>query len=225
MKKILLALFLFCVAVPAFAQSTSGTTSTRKFGFSLIPESFDTLGNQGDIFYIDSADHNYVTRDAIGASGAYLYSNGIVPSWRVADEQVRLAADTSTTGQTLVGSPLQFAVGANQTWQFQISVYDSSSSAAGDEFGWLLPSSGTVVSLGIGQANATAATAAIFDIITASATAGTASNTAGGYSLYTASGTVTTGATAGNVVFEFLKVTSGKAILKAGSVLVARRIS
>ena len=223
MKKLLIALFLFCLAVPAFAQSTSGTTQTRKFGFSLIPESFDTLGNQGDVFYIDSANHNYVTRAAIGASGAYLYSNGIVPSWRVADEQVRLTADTATTGQALIGSPLQFAVGANQTWAFQISVYDSSSSAAGDEFGWLLPSSGTVVSTGWAQT--TGATAGTFDIIKASATAGVANATAGGYAVYTASGTITTGATAGAIVFQFLKVTSGTAILKAGSVLTARRIS
>lgn len=131
-------------------------------------------------------------------------------------------ADSSTTGQALTSSGLTFAVGANQVWQFEVAIYDSSSSSAGVKFGYAIPSGATIASLGWGQT--TGATAMTTDIIAATATAGTAVTTAAGYGSYKAAGTVTTSSTTGNVVFEYLKATSGTAIIKAGSLIRAYRV-
>ncbi len=148
------------------------------------------------------------------------------PTWTILGTSagITLGADSSTTGQTLTNSGLSFAVGTSQTWQFEVCVYDSSSSTAGIEFGYALPTGATIVSMGEGFT--TGATAVGADIITASATSGVAVATAAGYSLYRASGIITTDGThAGNAVFQYLKVTSGTAILKAGSYIIFRRIS
>lgn len=140
---------------------------------------------------------------------------------------VILAADTSTTGQALVGTPLQFAVGVSQTWAYKIVIIDSSSSSAGIEFGFAIPTGATINSLGQGET--TSATATTYDIIRAGATAGTAVATVASgasYSGYTTSGTITTDGThTGNIILQFLKVTSGTAIIKAGSYIIAWRVS
>jgi hypothetical protein len=222
MKKILFALLLF---VPLFAATSHA--QNRMFPMIVDPaEANDTLGNQGDLFYIDSVNHNWLTRRAIGASGQVLWSNGIIPSWRTNTITVRQSADTSTTGQTLLGTQLLFAVGANQTWAFHVVILDSSSSAAGIKFGYAIPTSATITTVGSGQD--TTVLQHISDNIIAGATAGTAvscAQTATPYADYKADGTVTTGSTAGNVVVEFLKATSGTAIVKAGSYIIAWRIS
>ncbi len=141
-----------------------------------------------------------------------------------ATAKVRLSADTSITGQSLTGTPLKFPVGVSQVWEFEVGIYDSSSSAAGVKFGWSIPTNATIVSLGFGQTSGV--TAFTSDIITAGATAGAANATAGGYSWYRATGTITTDASnSGTVILQFLKVTSGTAIVKAGSYIIARRIS
>lgn len=134
---------------------------------------------------------------------------------------VYLANDTAITEQTLTGTPLQYRVGAGQTWQFEAVVYDSSSSSAGVEFGYFVTGAGSVTS--IGEAQSTGSTATKYDIITADSTAGSATATAAGYALYVAHGTVVT-TNAGKVVLTFLKATSGTAILKAGSYIKAQRI-
>ena len=259
MKKVLLPLLFLCLASGAFAQTI------RVFKLGVNSEASDTLGKQGDMLYIDSVNHNYMTRIAAGANGALLMSNGVIPVYSTATYpftttinqilyssaanaivglatvngsvlttsaggvptwmgfyNIRLAADTLTTGQALIGTPLQFAVGANQVWQFEVAVLDSSTSAPGVEYGITVPASGTVVSVGGGQT--TGATAWTTDIIRTSATAGVANATAAGPAYYQTQGTITTGATTGNVVFDFLKVTSGTAAIKAGSYISAWRI-
>jgi len=137
-----------------------------------------------------------------------------------------LTKDTSTTGQTLIGTPLQVTAGAYQTWTFDVTIEDSSSSSGGISFGWLLPSGATIYSCGIGQTTSVAAVS--FDNIIASATAGSVVSTAASgaaYAGYTCRGRFTTGATAGAVVFEFLKGTSGTAILKKNSIATFKRVS
>lgn len=134
--------------------------------------------------------------------------------------------DTSTTGQSLVGTQLQFAIPASQTWAFEIVVFDSSSISTGLKAGFAIPTSATIASYGRGQT--TGVTAFTSDVILAGATAGVAFSTVATgatYSGYVANGTVTSSTTAGNVIFEFLKATSGTAIIKAGSYLIAWRIA
>ncbi len=136
-------------------------------------------------------------------------------------------ADTSTTGQTLLGTKMQFAVGVSQTWAFRVVVLDSSSSSAGIKVGFAIPTGATISSFGQGQT--TGVTAFTSDVILAGATAGAAFSTVATgatYSGYIANGTITTDGThSGTVIFEFLKATSGTAIIKSGSHIIAWRLS
>lgn len=139
---------------------------------------------------------------------------------------VNLAADTATTGQSLIGTPLQFAMGISQTWQFTGWLFVTSSTATGVETGVTVPTGATLVAYSYGGTSA--ATAFRADSIGASATAtgayATAAGTGGTFILI--NGTVKTDGThAGNAVIDFLKATSGTATVKAGSYIIARRVS
>lgn len=218
MKKILFTL-LFCVfTASAFAQSVPSNSYNPRYVRFMAGDS----GQNARVVL----DTGFAPLSAIvgGSNAASTYIGG--QSTSSAWSAIALTTkDTSTTGQTLIGTPLQFTVGANQVWAFEVAFADSSSSGAGIEYGITAPSGATFISVGGGQT--TGPTAWSADVLTASATAGVATATAATgatYAEYQTQGTITTGATAGAVIFDFLKVTSGKAIIKAGAYITAYRI-
>lgn len=146
------------------------------------------------------------------------------PSWKSLVQRVVLTADTLTTGQTLVGTPLQFAVADTQSYyQFEIAIIDTSSSAAGIKIGFAIPSGASIKAQCNGETSGV--TASSWDLISATATAGAAyqtQNATGG--MIVVRGIVKTGSTAGTVVLQFLKVTSGTAGILAKSYLTWGKI-
>ena len=140
--------------------------------------------------------------------------------------EVYLSADSATTVQSLVGSPLQIAIDTSQTWQFTAWLDATSSSNAGIEVGVTVPTGATLVAGAFG--NSTGATAFSSDTINASATATAAylTKTGGGGGQVVINGTVKTDAThSGSLMIDFLKATSGTATLKQGCYFRAIRTS
>lgn len=139
------------------------------------------------------------------------------PSWQALNSVVRLTADTTTTSQTLVGTPLQFSATDTQSYYwFDATIIDTSSTSAGIKLGVSLPSGGTIV----GEANGmtTGVTATLWDYISASATAGGVfTSVASIKGMIHVHGVVHIGSAAGSVMLEFLKVTGGTGALLAGS--------
>lgn len=137
---------------------------------------------------------------------------------------VVMSADSATTGQTLIGTPLQFTIGTTDVWDFDIYINPTNSGTNGTKVGILLPASATMSAQVMG--NTSGITAFTTDMITASNTASANFNT----STATADviwihGTVTGGGTAGAVVLQFYATTSGTATIKAKSYITAHRIS
>jgi hypothetical protein len=159
-----------------------------------------------------------------GSGGQTLTPNGANgPFWKTNSAVITLANDTLTTGQTLIGTPLQFnAVDTQATYEFEIYGFDTSSSIAGVKFGFAIPSGATIKARIFGEDSS--ATQSRWDVITASATASAAyftKNATNG--MFTIAGEVSIGSTAGNVIFEFLKNTSGTAGILKNSLLIWRR--
>ncbi len=170
-----------------------------------------------------SADPTYITLVPIanGGTNAATFS---AAQTNLGFAAVRMAADSATTGQTLIGTPLQFTIGATDIWDFDIYINPTNSGTNGTKVGILLPTSASVQAFCLG--NVATVVAFTTDIISASATAGANFNT----STATADviwihGTVAGGGTGGAVVLQFLATTSGTATIKAKSYLTAHRIS
>lgn len=168
------------------------------------------LGGKSQLYMVDTCK----------ISGQSLTSvAGADPIWKSAEIPVVLTADTLTTGQTLVGTPLQFNAADTQSYYwFRIGIIDTSSSAAGIKIGFSIPSGASIKAQCSGET--TGATASAWDLISAGGTAGVAyqtQNATGGMIWIT--GIVKTGSTAGAVIAQLLKVTSGTGGFLAKSIL------
>lgn len=231
MKKLLFTLLIFVLTVSVtLAQPTTWASSFTQHGL--------IVGNSGSQFNATSAgtlgqlmvsggstaDPTWLTQ---GTNGYVLVSSGsgANPSWKAMGNTVPLQNDTLTTGQTLIGTNYQFnAADTQSTYKIRIVGFDSSSSNAGLEVGFAIPSGATIkASL---KAQSTAVTAMTSDVIKAGATAtiafGTTTNLNNGW--FEIEGAVKTGSTAGLVIFQFLKVTSGTAGILNGTVLTWSKI-
>lgn len=229
MKKIFVILFL-CIAGIASAQPFGWTATPTAHGVIIgngnNPVNWTGAGATGSLLVSggNTADPNWLTQ---GTNGYILVSSGSGsnPTWKAMGNTLPLQNDTLTTGQALVGTPYQFnAADTQSTYKFRISGFDTSSSAAGIQVGFAIPSGATIkASL---KAQTTAATALTCDVIKAGATASvaiaTTINLNNGW--FEIEGTVKTGSTAGAVILQFLKVTSGTGGILNGTTLTWSKV-
>lgn len=228
MKKLIFLLLLLATGVNAqpFGWSLTPTAHSLIIGNGNNPINWTGTGTAGQLLVSggSSADPAWLTQ---GTNGYVLVSSGsgANPSWKAMGNTVPLQNDTLTTGQTLIGTNYQFnAADTQSTYKIRIVGFDSSSSNTGLEVGFSIPSGATIkASL---KAQTTAVTAMTSDYIKAGATAtiafGTTTNLNNGW--FEIEGTVKTGSTAGLVIFQFLKVTSGTAGILNGTVLTWSKI-
>ena len=159
-----------------------------------------------------------------GTSAQHLISAGAgyQPTW--VTSAVMLSADTSNATTSLVGTPLQFAVAANEVWSADYYITDSVSAATGLKFAIDIPTGATLYGYASGSKKSDTCG---FEIITTDATAGTAFTTyvpTTNYGTWTAHVTISNGSTAGNVILDFVKPTSGTAILKKYSYVILTKL-
>lgn len=222
MKKLLIFSLLLCAGTLR-AQNTTTNGGTGLIGLS--PWGILTGGAGGQ---------NPVVQVPTGTSGQILASGGssAAPSWETlvpianggtgfASSGKVLNADTATTGQALIGSPLQFTTTANQRYAISGNIIATSSAATGLKLGLRIPSGDTCYVTFNGtdtttlQSNVSAVTAdsgltAVYGQLNGTC-----------YIHYEG---IVSGPTAGAVIVGFLKGTSGTATLKQWSYLMWRRI-
>lgn len=231
MKKLIFILLLATLSFSdSFAQPTSWASSFTQHGLIIgnlgMPFNAMSAGVTGQIPVSggSTADPGWLGQ---GTNGYVLTSGGagVNPSWKAMGNALPLQNDTLTTGQSLIGTNYQFnAADTQSTYKFRISGFDTSSSAAGIEVGFAIPSGATIkASL---KAQSTAVTAFTSDVIKAGATAtvafGTTANLNNGW--FEIEGTVKTGSTAGAVILQFLKVTSGTGGILNGTTLTWSKV-
>jgi hypothetical protein len=141
--------------------------------------------------------------------------------------------DTSSTSTTLANDPdLVWAVAANEVWLVQAFLLIDSNGTAGYKCTWTVPSGGTMkwaglmdrAGAGIFWAGDTGSSPnALLDAAATQTYSSASAATIWGVQI---NGIVTIGATAGNVQFQFAQgAVSGTTITKAGSLLIAHRVS
>jgi hypothetical protein len=143
------------------------------------------------------------------------------------------AGDTSSTSTTLANDPdLVFAVAASEVWLVQAFLLIDSNATAGYKCTWTVPAGASMKwaapmdrsGAGIKWAGDTGASSEA--LLDATATQTYASPSAGSIWGVPINGIVTVSTTAGNVQFQFAQgVASGTTITKAGSLLIAHRVS
>lgn len=134
---------------------------------------------------------------------------------------VVLGADTATTGQALIGSPLQFTTVANQRYYVSGTTIATSSTAAGLKLGIRIPAGDT----GYFVFNGTDTTTLQPNVSAVTADSGLTAvyGQLNGTCYVTFTGIVS-GPTAGPVIEGFLKGASGTATLKQWSSLIWKRL-
>lgn len=135
-------------------------------------------------------------------------------------------ADSSFTSQTLATTGVSLAIGANETWWYDYYAVDSSSTALGGKIGFDIPSGAAIAGVEKGSKSAQDTIGA--GIISADATAGEAFTLyvpTSNYGIYEAHFIVVNGVTAGNVIAEALKATSGTFIIRKYATLTGHRIN
>ena len=127
-----------------------------------------------------------------------------------------LAADTAITALTATGTPLQFAAAKNSTYTFDVYGYATSSSNAGAKLAISVPSGSTLTAMAV--ETGTTASDTHTEVFTAGGTLGAAfvqgTSLNGVFHIH---GSVITNSTAGNVILQAAKVTSGTVTVKAGA--------
>jgi hypothetical protein len=144
---------------------------------------------------------------------------------------VRLSADVTTVNTTATDiTGLNFVIGPNEVWHFEVYANIGTSSAAGTQYAINFPTGATLWSVAEGTSTANGLHIQIE--ITAAATLTTSSfnttaalTTAALGAFLNIRGTIANGATAGVVQFQHAKTTSGTATVYAGAYLRAHRIS
>ena len=163
-----------------------------------------------------------ITTVAHGGTGASTAAQARV-NLNVPTQAVQTTDDTTSSLTLHNSATLTFAVGASQTWAFDVYAYVTSSTATGDKLAVSVPTGSTLVATAIETGSSAAVTNT--EVLTTSATLGTsfvtASPLAGVVRIH---GSVITSSTAGNVTVGFAKVTSGTATFKAGSCITYTRI-
>jgi hypothetical protein len=134
---------------------------------------------------------------------------------------VVLAADSATTGQALVGSPLKATVAANGRYLISGTIIASSDGVAGLKLGIRIPS-GDTCSVVFNGSDSTVSQNK-WSIVTADSglTLSYVNANATGYIRFEG---YVSGPTAGSVILGFLKITSGTATLKKNSIFAWKRI-
>jgi hypothetical protein len=136
-----------------------------------------------------------------------------------------LTGDVSTSNESYVNvTGMSFAMGANETWQFEFWLSTSSSSSSGIKTGINGPSGATTMNVLLSSTTGVTASNANWNTALNDATAFSAINTvaATGYQIYM--GSMTTTGTAGTCQLLFQKVPSGTAKILTGSFFRARRM-
>lgn len=132
-----------------------------------------------------------------------------------------LSADSATTGQALIGSPLGFAKAANSRYYISGVAQISSSATSGVKLGIRIPSGDTVSLVFNGSDSSNLQNKWSLVSIDSGLTDSYVDSIGTGYVKFEG---YVSGATAGNVYLGFLKITSGTATLKKNSIIAWRRI-
>ena len=137
----------------------------------------------------------------------------------------RLSADASTANTTATDSGLQFEIGPNEIWTFEIiGACQKSTLTAGQKFAVAVPTA--AVFMATVFAGLAAGTFADNQLTASGTLSATAFNTQAAVDrILRVHGTVVNGANAGQVKFQHASITSGNSIIKANTILVARRIA
>jgi hypothetical protein len=158
---------------------------------------------------------------ANGGTGSSSYS-GAQTNLGFANSIIPITFTTGSTGLVPVG--LEFAVGANETWQFSISLLTESDFTTGIKFGFSFPVDGTLMATVLGNTNFT--TAFQSSVITSNGTPGAATyNTMESQSgVVRIQGIIKTGSTSGILQLQVLKNPGGgNARIVANSYLTAQK--
>jgi hypothetical protein len=156
----------------------------------------------------------------IDNTGAVVTNGGILRGFVASDLTSAVATAADITG-------LNFAVGASQTWDFRAVVrVGSTSGTIGCKFAVTFPASATIMA---GVVGGRTTTTGVGEALVASGTLTTVffgAISGGTPSAVLINGTVTTGASAGTVQFQFASATAGTTVtVYANSDVVARRIA
>lgn len=194
MKTITILLLLFCSV--AFSQPAKRNPPPFDKSMSVYTQTNvqDTLFNK------------HVLNSAYGGSGGGL---------------VVLSADSATTGQALIGSPLKFTAAANARYHISGTIQIQSSATSGVKLGIRIPSGDTVNIVFNGSDSSLSQTKWSTVVADSGLTLSYADTTGVGYVRFEG---YVSGPTAGSVMIGFLKLTSGTATLKKNSIFAYRRI-
>lgn len=154
----------------------------------------------------DTLFNKHVLNSAYGGSGGGL---------------VVLSADSATTGQALIGSPLKFTVAANARYHISGTVQISSSATSGVKLGIRIPSGDTVSLVFTGSDSSNSQNKWSLVAVDSGLTTSYVDSIGTGYVHFEG---YVSGPIAGNVMIGFLKLTSGTATLKKNSIFAYRRI-
>jgi hypothetical protein len=157
---------------------------------------------------------------ANGGTGSNSYSGA---QTNLGFAKALISTSFTTTSTALVPVGLGFAVGANETWQFSISLLTGSDNTGGIQFGFSFPADGTLMATVVGTTNT--ATAFESSVITANLTIGTST-----YNIVNSQlgvvriqGIIKTGPTPGNLQLQVSKGLVGTATIGADSYLTAQK--